>query len=145
MASFTHRSYTYIYRIYRRKQLLHTQTHTAVHTWLPTQRLSSSIVAYSSNRPGCPWHRHCPVPPPPASTRTPRLCQLCILVLWQQCCTRHTRLHVLVYTCTYALYMVFAVNSNIGGCILHVLPLESFRGIIVHNSWLVMSTLSVVT
>ena len=33
-------------------------------------------------------------------------------------------------------------NSNIGGYVLHVLPLESFRGIIVHNSWLVMSTLS---
>ena len=25
---------------------------------------------------------------------------------------------------------------------MHVLPLESFRGIIVHNSWMVLSTLS---
>ena len=32
--------------------------------------------------------------------------------------------------------------SNIGGCILHVLPLESFRGIIVHNLRLVMSASS---
>ena len=28
---------------------------------------------------------------------------------------------------------------NIGGCILHVLPLESLRDKTVHNSWLVMS------
>ena len=39
-------------------------------------------------------------------------------------------------------FMVCIMYSNIGGYVLHVLPLESFRGIIVHNSWLVMSTLS---
>ena len=38
--------------------------------------------------------------------------------------------------------MSYILYSNIGGYVLHVLPLESFRGIIVHNSWLVMSTLS---
>ena len=38
--------------------------------------------------------------------------------------------------------LVSTVNSNIGGYVLHVLPLESFRVKTVHNSWLVMSTLS---
>ena len=34
------------------------------------------------------------------------------------------------------------LHSNIGGYVLHVMPLESFRGIIVHNLRLVMSASS---
>ena len=38
--------------------------------------------------------------------------------------------------------MVCSLYSNIGGYVLHVLPLESFRVKTVHNSWQVMSNLS---
>ena len=35
--------------------------------------------------------------------------------------------------------MSYILYSNIGGYVLHVLPLESLRGRTAHNSWLVMS------